>query len=120
MTHALTLYGLKACDSCRKARRALEEAGHAVLFVDVREEADLDAKVPDWLRAAPQTLINKSSTTWRALSVGDKARAATNPAALLKAHPTLIKRPVIETTSELYVGWSRDVQQRLLTRIAAA
>jgi arsenate reductase (glutaredoxin) len=114
----LTLFGLKTCDTCRKARRALESAGYTVAYVDIREEADLDKKVPLWLRAAPDAVINKASATWRSLSVAEKARAATNPKALLLTNPTLVKRPVIEMADATFVGWTRDVQAQLISTVA--
>ncbi len=109
---SLTLYGLKNCDTCKKAIKALEAAGQAVAFVDIRAEADLAALVPGWLEmAGPDLLINRRSTTWRGLSDADRGR---DPEALLKDHPTLIKRPVIADTGILYVGWTKDVQTALL------
>ncbi len=108
----LTLYGLKTCDTCRKALSALEAAGVAVTFVDVRAEADLPALLPGWLAAAgPKTLVNSRSTTWRGLSDADRAQAtaADTAAALLAAHPTLIKRPVIVAEDgAIHVGWTAD------------
>ena len=111
----VVLYGLKNCDTCRKAKRELEATGTKVKFVDIREDANLPARLPVWLKAAPDKLVNKSSATWRALSNGDKAKAGTNgEKALLAAHPTLIKRPVIEAGTKVHVGWSKDVQAALL------
>lgn len=105
---ALTLYGLKNCDTCKKAIKALEAAGKDVSFVDIRAEADLAAKVPVWLEAAgADLLINRRSTTWRGLS---EAERETDPEALLVANATLIKRPVIEAGAAIHVGWSKDVQ----------
>jgi len=90
---SLILYGLKNCDTCKKALKALEAADQSVTFVDIRAKADLAAKVPLWLNAAgPETLINKRSTTWRNLSEAERAGA---PQELLIANPTLIKRPVL-------------------------
>ena len=107
----LTLYGLKNCDTCKKALKALEAAGESVSFIDIRAEADLEVSLPAWLDAAgAETLVNKRSTTWRNLS---DAERETPFAALLLAHPTLIKRPVIETGSATYVGWTKDVQAAL-------
>lgn len=112
---AVVLYGLKNCDTCRKAKRELEAAGTKVKFVDIREDADLGAKLPVWLKAAPDKLVNKSSATWRSLTNGDKAKAGTNgEKTLLSKHPTLIKRPVIEAGGKVHVGWSKDVQAALL------
>lgn len=112
---AVVLYGLKNCDTCRKAKRELEAAGTQVKFVDIREDADLPAKLPLWLKAAPDKLVNKSSATWRALTNAEKAKAGTNgEKALLSDHPTLIKRPVIENGKEVHVGWGKDVQAALI------
>ncbi|MEO0607546.1 MAG: ArsC/Spx/MgsR family protein [Pseudomonadota bacterium] len=109
---SLTLYGLKNCDTCKKAIKALEGAGLTLTFVDIRAEADLPQLVPAWLAAVgDETLINRRSTTWRTLS---EAERATDPAALLIANPTLVKRPVIETGDAVYVGWSKDTQAALL------
>ena len=104
---AITLYGLKTCDTCRKALKALPDA----VFVDVREEADLKVKIPEWLAAAgADTLLNTRSTTWRGLSETERAG---EPEALLIANPTLIKRPVIEAGGDLHVGWTKQVQAAL-------
>lgn len=109
-----TVYGLKNCDTCKKALKALSAAGHAHRFVDIRAEADLAALVPGWLQAAgAKALINTRSTTWRGLDEVERGRAETDPAGLLIAHPTLIKRPVIETGDQVLVGWTKDVQAAL-------
>ncbi|MEM9179983.1 MAG: ArsC/Spx/MgsR family protein [Pseudomonadota bacterium] len=109
---SLTLYGLKNCDTCKKALKALESAGKSVTFVDIRAEADLAQLVPAWLaQAGDERLVNRRSTTWRTLS---EAERASDPQALLMAHPTLIKRPVIETNGQVFVGWGKDEQSALL------
>ena len=111
---SLTLYGLKNCDTCKKALKALDAAGKEVAFVDIRTDADLARKVPEWLAARDAaTLTNTRSTTWRSLDAGERARAETDPAALLIAHPTLIKRPVIESGDAVHVGWSKDIEATL-------
>jgi len=103
----LTVYGLKNCDSCKKAMKALDEAGLAHRFVDIREEVDRVVKVPDWLDAVgAKALVNTRSTTWRNMSDEDRAIAEDDPAGVLIAHPTLIKRPVIEAGTAVSVGWS--------------
>lgn len=108
------LFGLKSCDTCKKALRELEAAGVAPEFVDIRAEADLAALLPRWIAAAGDRLVNRSSTTWRGLSDEDKARATgSSLEGLLLGHPTLIKRPVIETGSDILVGWTPDVKARL-------
>lgn len=108
----LTLYGLKNCDTCRKALKALEAGGKTVRFIDIRAEADLSQKVPDWLSVAgADVLVNKRSTSWRGLS---DAERLIPPEELLPAHATLIKRPIIEVGDAVYVGWTKTVQETLL------
>jgi len=108
----LVLYGLKNCDTCKKALNALEGSGKAVAFIDIRADADLAAKVPAWLDAVgPDVLVNRRSTTWRGLD--DAARADAEggkAAAVLVDNPTLIKRPVIEDGDAIQVGWTKAVQ----------
>ena len=107
----MNLYGLKNCDTCKKALKALEDAGKRVKFIDIRDETDLPVKVPTWLvDAGADKLINKRSTTWRVLS--DKQKEG-DPLPLLIANPTLIKRPVIERGKSLFVGWGKDVIEAL-------
>ena len=108
----LILYGLKTCDTCRKARRALEGAGREVAFVDLREDEGLASRLDVWLAAAPDALVNRASTTWRGLPDADKARAETDPCGLLAEHPALIKRPVIDDGGAVTVGWKPDVRAR--------
>lgn len=97
-----TLYGLKTCDTCRKAMAA----NPAAEFVDIRAAADLKTKVPQWLAAVGAAkLVNSSSTTFRGLSDADKAKGKAGDVKLLVAHPTLIKRPVIEDGGRVTVGW---------------
>lgn len=109
---SLTLYGLKNCDTCKKAMKALEAGGKRVAFVDIRAEADLGELLPVWLEAVgADALINRRSTTWRNL---DDATRARDPLALLAEHPTLIKRPVIDADGSVTVGWTKEVQANLL------
>jgi len=111
---SITLYGLKNCDTCKTALKALEAAGKPAAFVDIRAEADLPAKLPGWLEAAgAKRLINTRSTTWRGLDEAARGLAESDPEGLLLEHPTLIKRPVIEAGGEVHVGWTKDVQAAL-------
>ena len=107
----MIVFGLKNCDTCRKAVKELKAAGHEAVLRDVRA-APLDAaELARFLDAFGDQLVNRRSTTWRGLS--EEARAAT-PEALLTAHAALMKRPVIEVAGELYLGWSAEVKQALL------
>lgn len=110
----LTLYGLKTCDTCRKAIRALEDAGREVVFRDVRIDGVTAGELAGWLAAHGAALINTRSTTWRGLDDTARARADSDPAGLLADHPTLIKRPVITAGTTTHVGWTKNVQAALL------
>lgn len=103
----MKLYGLKNCDTCRKALKALPQAQ----LVDVRADgvgADVLARA---LAQFGDALVNTRSTTWRALD--DTARAQP-PLALLQAHPSVMKRPLIETADgTLYLGWGKAEQAAL-------
>tara|TARA_R110002073_G_scaffold88731_4_gene210562 strand:+ start:2155 stop:2505 length:351 start_codon:yes stop_codon:yes gene_type:complete len=111
----ITLYGLKNCDTCKGALKEIAAAGLEHCFVDIRAEADLMALVPHWVkRAGVKTLLNTRSTTWRGLSLQDQRLADAEPAALLIANPTLIKRPVIEAGGELHIGWMAAVRGAVL------
>lgn len=107
----ITLYGIRTCDTCRRARRALEAAGQQVTFVDLRETPPARETVADWLdRLGPQ-LMNTRSTTWRSLTEAERTGP---PVDLMLVHPTLIKRPVLEREGTLHLGWGKDVQAALL------
>ena len=107
----MILYGLKTCDTCRKALRALADAGHAVRFIDVRADGVPPVTLSRFYDTFGDALLNTRSTTWRGLSDTDRARP---PLDLLADHPTLMKRPVIERGNALTLGWTRDVEARYL------
>ncbi|WP_226780452.1 arsenate reductase family protein [Oceaniglobus trochenteri] len=107
----LTLYGIPTCDTCKKAIKALEEAGHDVTFHDVRADPLSPSKWDALLLQFGEKLINRSSTTYRGLSDWMKA---SDPEEQLAQHPTLMKRPVIETEDRYYLGWDTGVQAALL------
>lgn len=113
----MILYGLKNCDTCKKARKALDAAGNNVTFHDVRADGVTKTQIANWAKAAGwEKLLNKSSTTWRGLDESDKEGVTEKTAlALMAEHPTLIKRPIIEKgPTQVFVGWSKDVQEKLL------
>lgn len=103
----MILYGLKTCDSCRKALKSLSN----VEFRDVRAEGLPQAVMAAALAQFGEALVNRKSTTWRGLSESERARA---PQELLAEHPTLMKRPLIDAQGTLYLGWGADTQAALL------
>ncbi|CAK9039510.1 Protein YffB [Durusdinium trenchii] len=113
----MKLFGLKNCDTCHKALKALRAAGHEPDFHDVRVDGVEKAYLTKWAKATGwEQLLNTRSTTWRGLSDKDKANVDEKKAiALMEEHPALIKRPVIECPKHgISVGWTKDVQNALL------
>ncbi|MEM8797968.1 MAG: Spx/MgsR family RNA polymerase-binding regulatory protein [Pseudomonadota bacterium] len=114
----LAFYGLKNCDTCKKAMKALDQAGVAFNFKDVRSEPPGPEQLLRWLAAVGKDrLINKRSTTWRSLDPADRnTEGDEDIVSLLGAYPTLIKRPVIEDGDEVYVGWGKSEEKALLNK----
>lgn len=112
---SITLYGLKNCDTCRKARKWLAAEGMDHSFVDVRADGVSAEQIARWAAAAGwETLLNKRGTTFRGLSDAEKqVDTEAQAVALMAAHPALIKRPVIEAGSQISVGWTEAVQSAL-------
>ncbi len=104
----MKLYGLKNCDTCRKALKSLT----SVEFLDVRADGVPSQIIDQALAQFGAALVNTRSTTWRQL---DEETRKTDPKELLAAHPTLMKRPLIEDEGTLYLGWGKDVQEALGT-----
>jgi arsenate reductase len=102
----MILYGLKNCDTCRKALKQLPEAR----LVDVRAEGVPLELLTEALAKFGDKLVNTRSTTWRGLS--EEERAA-EPLALLQQHPALMKRPLIAVDGGLYLGWDKTTQEAL-------
>ena len=113
----ITLYGIKSCDPCRKARKALEAQGVPFKVHDLREDG-LSASLLEHLleRVPVMTLLNKRSTTWRQLDEATKTEVDANSArALMLEHPTLIKRPLLDTGEEVRVGFRNGDYDDLTT-----
>lgn len=117
MTTPLDIYGLRTCDTCRKTRKDLDQAGVAYAFHDVRDDGVEKAQIARWAKQAGwRNLLNKASTTWRDLPDAEKERIDEDKAiALMAAHPTLMKRPIIARgDTEVYVGWSKEAKDAVL------
>ena len=102
----MQLYGLKNCDTCRKAMKVLPEAE----LRDVRADGVPDDVLERALAEFGDALINTRSTTWRGL---DEAERSQDPLTLLKAHPALMKRPLIVVDNSLFLSWNKDVEREV-------
>lgn len=113
----ITLYGIKNCDTIKKARRFLEQQQLAYQFHDYR----VDGITPELLqnfadKLGWQNLLNTRGTTWRQLTEEQKANIDEQRAlALMLAQPALIKRPVLVQNNEFILGFSDSTYQSLTT-----
>jgi len=104
----LTIYGIKSCDTCRKARKFLDEHNIEHDFHDLREDG-LDIQMLErWTqRMGWERLLNRQSLTWRKIPEVDRNDMTSDKAlAAMIDNPTLIKRPVLETEKFIAVGFS--------------
>ena len=111
----MRIYGLKNCDTCRKATKAVAAQGLEAVFVDVRTDGVPPEDLARFYAKFGDELVNRRSTTWRGL--GDELRQA-DPLTLLSDHPALMKRPVIDRDGMLFLGWGKDVQAVILGQAA--
>ncbi|SMO34112.1 ArsC/Spx/MgsR family protein [Ruegeria faecimaris] len=102
----MRVYGLKTCDTCRKALKSLEGSD----FIDVRAQGVPDAVLAQALKRFGEALLNTRSTTWRGLDAEQRKK---EPLELLQEHPTLMKRPLVEKDGALYLGWTAETQAAL-------
>ena len=108
----ITLYGIKNCDTVRKACKWLDANGVEYHFHDVRKDGLTMSKVKQWTKAVDwEVLLNRRGLTWRQLSDDEKADLNKSKAVRLMAEkPTLIKRPVLELESEaVMVGFKEEI-----------
>jgi len=110
MTQSVTIYGIKACDTMKKARAWLDERGIAYAFHDYKTRGVERTALEGWARAVGwETLLNRAGTTFRKLPDGDKTGLDEGRAiGLMLAQPSMIKRPVLDTGDALIVGFKPE------------
>ena len=103
------LFGIKNCDTVRKARKWLEQQSVQHDFIDFRDTPLSAEQLQRWHQFVGDDLLNKRSTTWKQLSETERnIDNQANMLALLATHPTLIKRPVLDTGDTVTIGFSTD------------
>lgn len=103
----LTLYGIPNCDTVRKTQKWLDGKKVHHQLHNYRQEGITQEKIESWLEQVPlEKILNKASTTFKNLPDKEKESATAQNAAvaLMVAHPTLIKRPVVEDVSGMVVA----------------
>lgn len=106
----MTLYGIRNCDTVRAARAWLDAHGLDYRFHDHRADGVEAARVAAWIAEHGwEPLVNRRGTTWRALPADARAPLdAARAAALMQAHPALIRRPLLDLGTRTIVGFSAD------------
>jgi len=111
----IVIHGLKTCETCRKAKKWLEEQGRPTRLRDLRAEPPSREEIEAWLETfGRDRLLNRRGTTWRSLSEAERAEAETDPAGLLARHPALVKRPVVTTDVGAVLGFDAQARSKLL------
>jgi arsenate reductase len=111
MTRRVTIHGIKACDTMKKARDWLEGRGIAYGFHDYKTAGVERAVLEGWARQVGwETLLNRSGTTFRKLPDADRQDLTEDKAiGLMLAQPSMIKRPVLDVDGEITVGFKPEV-----------
>ena len=104
------LYGIKNCDTMKKAVAWLEAKGVVFEFVDYKKAGVVERHLPDWnQRAGWNLLLNTRGLMWKRLSDAERSDVdETRALALMIDYPTLIKRPVLDTGRSLLVGFDPE------------
>ncbi len=110
----ITIYGIKNCDTMKKARAWLEGHGVEYTFHDYKAAGIDRAHLETWVKKAGwETLLNRAGTTFRKLPDADKTDLNAHKAiALMLEHPSAIKRPVLELGGgKIFVGFQPEVYE---------
>ena len=110
MADAVTIYGIRNCETMKKARAWLAEHDVAADFHDYKTAGIDRARLEGWAEAVGwETLLNRAGTTFRKLPEADKAGIDGKKAiALMLAQPSMIKRPVLEVGDRILVGFKPE------------
>ncbi len=116
MAKTITIYGIKNCDTMKKARAWLDQHGVAHVFHDYKSDGIDRDRLEGWARVVGwETLLNRAGTTFRKLSDKDKAAITEKKAiALMLEQPSMIKRPVLDVAGKLIVGFKPETYDQAL------
>ena len=110
----VTIYGIKNCDTMKKARAWLDDHAIEAEFHDYKKSGIDRAHLERWCSEAGwETVLNRAGTTFRKLDEADKQDLDTDKAiALMLAQPSMIKRPVVEKDSRIIVGFKPELYEQ--------
>jgi Spx/MgsR family transcriptional regulator len=110
MAKSITIYGIKNCDTMKRARAWLDDHSVSYVFHDYKTEGIERTKLESWLKQAGwETLLNRAGTTFRKLPDKEKEGVTEKKAiGLMLAQPSIIKRTVLEVGNKLLVGFKPE------------
>lgn len=114
MAKSVTIYGIKNCDTMKKARAWLDKHKIAYAFHDYKAEGIEKAKLEGWIsKVGWEVLLNRAGTTFKKLPDKDKENVTeTKAIALMLSQPSMIKRPVLDVGGKLTVGFKSEVYEK--------
>ncbi len=113
----MDIYGIKNCNTVKKALNWLDEHGIDYTFRDFKKEGASADKLNAWAKEVGwEALVNKRGTTWRKLDPETQEKVTDQNAAvdLMQSHTSVIKRPIIETEKGIILGFDPEELQRKL------
>ena len=118
MAKTVTIYGIKNCDTMKKARAWLDAHGVAYAFHDYKTAGSDRGQLETWAREVGwETLLNRAGTTFRKLPDKDKdGLSAKKAIALMLDQPSMIKRPVLDLGARRIVGFTPETYEKALRR----
>lgn len=113
--NVITLYGIKNCDTIKKARKWLTDNSVEYNFHDLRTDGIDAATLDGWIdQVGLETILNRRGTTWRKLDSDDQNGVnRSNVTALLLKYPAIIKRPVLDLDGTITVGFKAEQYQTI-------
>jgi|SRR6185312_540538 len=122
MSKAITIYGIKNCDTMKKARAWLDGHGVKYAFHDYKSAGIDKDRLKAWSdELGWETLLNRAGTTFKKLPDGDKEGLTERKAlALMAAQPSMIKRPVLDVGRKRLVGFRPDIYAKEVKEARAA
>ncbi|HSM95699.1 MAG TPA: ArsC family reductase [Rhizomicrobium sp.] len=114
----VTMYGIKNCDTMKKARAWLDKRGVKYAFHDYKAESVSKSDLEKWTKDAGwEVLLNRAGTTFRKLPDDDKENVTQKKAlALMLAQPSMIKRPVLDVGGRITVGFRPEIYEKLFPK----
>ena len=117
----ITVYGIKNCDTVQRALTRLKDEGIDFRFHDFKAEGLSSERAAQWIaKLGVDTVVNRKGTTWRKLDAQTQAKVAQSEgeaAKVLASNPSLVKRPVIQSSKGVTVGFAKGDEDAVLSKL---